>query len=142
MDFQHSWSFKKVFGHPMNPNCVYKIVANLNSTNNTTSLTSEHTFYLAPNILPEISSEEEVSKEEVSNEIIWMDSLPSFVNISNLTEDLLWEWIDANEDRHALELANERQLPADVQINLPFVTDLIETLEDKVATLETQQPSS
>ena len=117
MTFTHTWSISGIFGHPLNGNCVYKVVANLSSTNGANSTTSEHTFFLAPNVLPEASPE-----GEVSDEIIWVDSLPGFVATSDLTEALIWEWLDRNEDRPALEAENEQQIPADVEINLPFVT--------------------
>ena len=111
MTYSHTWTIADVFGHPLNGNCVYKVVATLVSSNDTTTKTSEHTFYLAPNVLP----------DEPSDEILWIDSLPSFISISDLTEELMWEWIDRNEDRPALEVANEQQIPADVKITLPFV---------------------
>ena len=111
MTYSHTWAIAGVFGHPLNGNCVYKVVATLVSSNGTTAKTSEHTFYLAPNVLP----------DEPSDEILWIDSLPDFISTSDLTEELLWEWIDRNEDRPALEVANEQQIPADVEITLPFV---------------------
>lgn len=117
MAFTHTWSISGVFGHPLNGNCVYKVAASLLSTNGTTSTSSEHTFFLAPNVLPEASPD-----QEVPDEIVWVDTLPGFVGISDLTETLLWEWIDRNEDRSAFEAVNEEQMPADVEINLPFVT--------------------
>lgn len=117
MAYTHTWSISGVFGHPLNGNCVYKVVASLLSTNGAISTTSEHTFFLAPNVLPEASPE-----QEVSDEIVWVDSLPEFVGISDLTETLLWEWIDRNEDRSALEAANEQQMPADIEIDLPLTT--------------------
>lgn len=115
MTYSHTWSIARVFGHPLNGNCVYKVLATLVSSNGAATKTSEHTFYLAPNVLPDEPS------DEISDEISWVDSLPGFIGISDLTEELLWEWIDRNEDRPALEVANEQQIPADVEISLPFV---------------------
>ncbi len=117
MTYSHTWAISNVLGHPLNGNCIYKVVASLVSSNGTASTTSEHTFYLAPNVIPEESSE-----TDTSDEIVWVDSLSNFVSTSDLTEDVLWEWLDRNEDRPALEAMNEQQMPADVEIDLPFIT--------------------
>ena len=117
MSYTHTWSISGVYGHPLNANCIYKVSANLTSVSGETSVTTEHTFYLPPNVLPETPE-----GQEPSSEIVWVDSLPDFVGTSSLTEELLWQWLDANENRSALEAENEQQMPADVAINLPFVS--------------------
>lgn len=111
MTYSHTWFITGVFGHPLNNACVCKVVAALVSSNGTTTKTSEHTFYLAPNVLP----------DDPSDGTVWVSSLPDFVEVDDLTEDLLWGWIDRNENRPALEAANERQIPAVVELDLPFV---------------------
>lgn len=121
MSYTHNWSISKVLGHPLNGDCVYKIVANLVSTSADNSVESQHEFYLAPNILPELDPATGPSDPDISSEIVWVDSQPGFISTSELTESMIWSWIDSNEDRASLESLNEQQMPADVEIDLPFV---------------------
>ncbi len=123
MAYKHTWSISNVFGHPLNNACIYKINTKLTSTEADATVESEHEFYLAPNVLP-ASVEETTSPAGSTSEITWVDSLPEYTPIAELTEDIIWQWIDANEDRESLELNNERQNieVAAARIDLPFVS--------------------
>lgn len=121
MTYLHNWSITSVFGHPLNNDCIYKVVGKLISTSADNSVESQHDFYLAPNVIPD--SDLEIASNG-SPEITWVDSLPGYTPIAELTEDMIWQWIDANESRQSFELINESKMPKLVaaKINLPFIS--------------------
>lgn len=121
MAYTHTWSIANVFGHPLNNACIYSVIARLVSTSADNTVESEHKFYLAPNVLPD--SDSEIAPTDNSR-ITWVDSLPEYIPIAELTEDTIWQWIDANENRRRFELSNEDQTPsiAAAEIDLPFVS--------------------
>jgi hypothetical protein len=121
MAYKHTWSITNVFGHPLNNACIYKVITKLISTAADNTVESEHDFYLAPNVLPD--SDVEITPTS-NSEITWVDSLPEYTPIAELTEDTLWQWIDANEERRRFELINESKSPelAAAKIDLPFVS--------------------
>ena len=111
MSTQHTWTIKNVFGHPLNPNCLYKITTGLVSTKENQNFETEHIFYLPPNI----------NNDGDDGEIInWVDNEEGFVATENLTEEMLWEWIDREEDRTSLEQKNITLTVEGVSLTLPW----------------------
>lgn len=121
MTITHSWSINEVFAHPLNKECIYKIKCTLLSTDGFNTQESKHTFYVAPNILPEaIQGNKEFNSEP---EIIWVDSEPNFISISELTEAEIWAWIDQTENRKQLEKESEQKFITEgIPVSLSFLS--------------------
>ena len=124
MSIKHVWSITQVFGHPLNPDCIFKISTTLTSSNGDQSIDTEHDFYLAPNV----GSEDSEDPDYDSNVIIWVDTLDDFIPVKYLTERAIWRWIDKNEDRAGFETENAEALkplvedPEPVPLTLSFMS--------------------
>ncbi len=123
----HSWSVKKIFTHDLNSNCVNKIVGQLISDFGEGPIITDHEFYISPNYLAKeyitVTYDEygNIIPPSIPDTIVWVDQLDGFTPLEDVTESLVWQWIDNHYNRGEIELQVEFvNKPVYKSVSLPW----------------------
>jgi len=117
MSLTHTWSIESISAHKFNTNCVNNIEFKLVSTDGTSTKEKKFDCGIAP-----CASPVDLGKDPSTFD--WYDQHDDYISTENLTESILWQWIDERVDRDELQNQMKAEFASlesnKISLSLPF----------------------
>lgn len=117
MSLTHTWTIENISAHKFNTNCINNIRFKLTSSDGTFIKEKEFDCGISP-----CRSSVDLSKDPSTFD--WYDKYENFTFTEDITENILWEWIDERTDRDSLQNKMEAEfIPLEsnkIYLSLPF----------------------